>query len=75
VAPRAGWETYMKFILDLVRADSTENHPQQYFLETRTNYTHLIIISISERLSRFDVKIYEVCHQERLVIDGDVASH
>jgi hypothetical protein len=65
----------MKFILDLVRADSTGNHPQQYFLETRTNYTHLISISMSERLSQFDVEIYEVCHQERLVIDGDVASH
>jgi hypothetical protein len=32
-------------------------------------------MSISERLSRLDLEIHEVGHQEHLVIDGDVASH
>jgi hypothetical protein len=32
-------------------------------------------ISTSERLSRFDLKIHEVGHQERIAIDGDVASY
>jgi hypothetical protein len=29
----------------------------------------------SERLSQFDFEIYEVSHQERLAVDGDVVSH
>jgi hypothetical protein len=28
-----------------------------------------------ERLSRLDFEIYEVSHEERLAVDGDVASH
>jgi hypothetical protein len=32
-------------------------------------------MTTSERLSRFDLKIHEVDHQERLAIDRDVASH
>jgi hypothetical protein len=32
-------------------------------------------MSISERLSRLDIKIYEFDHQERLAVDGDVASN
>jgi hypothetical protein len=38
-------------------------------------YAHSISISIFERLRRLDVKIYEVGHQERLAVDGDVTSH
>jgi hypothetical protein len=38
-------------------------------------YTHTISISTSERLKRLDLEIYEVGHQERLTVDGDVASH
>jgi hypothetical protein len=40
-------------------------------------YTHVhpISMSTSERVSRFDPKIHEIGHQERLTIDGDVASH
>jgi hypothetical protein len=40
-------------------------------------YTHVYLIpmSISEKLSRLDLDIHEVSHQERLVVDGDVASH
>jgi hypothetical protein len=29
----------------------------------------------SERLSRLDLEIYEIGHQERLAVDGNVASH
>jgi hypothetical protein len=32
-------------------------------------------MSISERLSRLDLEIHEVGHQERLTVDGDVISH
>jgi hypothetical protein len=38
-------------------------------------YTHSILISILKRLNRFDLEIYEVSQQERLAVDGDVASH
>jgi hypothetical protein len=38
-------------------------------------YVYPISISIFKRLSRFDVKIHKVDHQNRLAIDGDVASH
>jgi hypothetical protein len=38
-------------------------------------HTHHIPISTSERLSRFDIDIHEGGHQERLAVDGDVASH
>jgi hypothetical protein len=32
-------------------------------------------MSTSERLSRVDLEIYEVGHQERFTIDEDVTSH
>jgi hypothetical protein len=32
-------------------------------------------MSISKRLDQIDLTIYEVGHQERLTVDGDVASH
>jgi hypothetical protein len=32
-------------------------------------------MSTSKRLSQLDLEIHEVGHQERLSIDGDVASH
>jgi hypothetical protein len=40
-------------------------------------YTHAqpTSMSASERLSRLDLKIHEVGHQERIVIDGNVVSH
>jgi hypothetical protein len=37
-------------------------------------YAHPTRISTSEKLSRHDLEIYEVDHQERLAIDGDIAS-
>jgi hypothetical protein len=40
-------------------------------------YTHVhpTPISTSKRLSRLDLEIHEVGHQERLTVDEDVASH
>jgi hypothetical protein len=38
-------------------------------------YAHPILMSISERLSQFDLEIYEFGHQERLTVDRDVVSH
>jgi hypothetical protein len=32
-------------------------------------------MSIFKRVSQLDLEIYEVGHQERLIIDGDIASH
>jgi hypothetical protein len=43
-------------------------HPYEHM------HAHHILMSISERLSRLDLEIYEVNHQERLAADGDVAS-
>jgi hypothetical protein len=38
-------------------------------------YVHPILMCTFERLSRLDLEIHEVGHQQRLAIDGDVASH
>jgi hypothetical protein len=38
-------------------------------------YAYPIPMSTSKRLNRLDLKIHEVDHQERLTVDGDVASH
>jgi hypothetical protein len=38
-------------------------------------YVYHIFMSTSERLSRFDLKIYDVSHQERIAVDGDITSH
>jgi hypothetical protein len=34
-----------------------------------------IFMNISERLSRLDLEIHEVSHQERLTVNGDVVFH
>jgi hypothetical protein len=38
-------------------------------------FTKSVIKSTSERLSRFDLEIHEVGHQEHLAVDKDVAFH
>jgi hypothetical protein len=38
-------------------------------------YVYSTSISTFERLSRLDLKIHEVSHQERIAVDGDVTSH
>jgi hypothetical protein len=37
-------------------------------------HTHPIPMSTSEKLSRFDLKIHEIGHQERLAVNDDVTS-
>jgi hypothetical protein len=70
-----------------VSACEVRSSASSYFFKYNTNtdnqhssvgthiYTHYISMSTSERLSRFDFKIHEVDHQERLAIDGDVTSY
>jgi hypothetical protein len=38
-------------------------------------HVHPIPMSTFERLSQLYLEIHEVGHQERLAVDGDVASH
>jgi hypothetical protein len=38
-------------------------------------YAHSTPKNTSERLSRLDLEIHEVGHQERLTIDGNIAPH
>jgi hypothetical protein len=38
-------------------------------------YAHPTSTSISEKLSRLDLEIHEVGHQEHLTVDRDIASH
>jgi hypothetical protein len=38
-------------------------------------YAHPTNMSTSKRLSRLDLEIHEVGHQERLAVGGDAASH
>jgi hypothetical protein len=47
----------------------TSTHPYEH------THAHHISLSNSERLSLLDIEIHEVGHQERLTVDGDVASH
>jgi hypothetical protein len=44
-------------------------HPYEY------THAHPTPMSTSERLSRLDLEIHKVGHQERLAVDVDVASH
>jgi hypothetical protein len=47
----------------------TSTHPYKH------THVHLTLMSTSKRLSRLDLEIHEVGHQERLAVDGDIASH
>jgi hypothetical protein len=38
-------------------------------------YIHSTHMNVFERLSRLDLDIYEVGHQERIAVDGDVDFH
>ncbi len=47
----------------------TSTHPYEH------THAHPTLMSTSERLRRLDFEIHKIGHQERLVVDGDVASH
>jgi hypothetical protein len=38
-------------------------------------HTHIIYMNTSERLSQFNLKIYEVGHYECFVVDGNIIFH
>jgi hypothetical protein len=38
-------------------------------------HVYPIHMSTSEKLSRLDLEIHEVDHQEHIVVDGDIVSH
>jgi hypothetical protein len=44
-------------------------HPYKYM------HTHPITMNTSKRLSRIDLEIHKVGHQERLTVDEDVVSN
>jgi hypothetical protein len=44
-------------------------HPYEYM------HAYLIRMSTFERLSRLNLEIHEVGHQERITVDEDVVSH
>jgi hypothetical protein len=44
-------------------------HPYKY------TYSHHISMSTSERVSRLDIEIHKVDHQERIVVNRDVVSN
>jgi hypothetical protein len=53
-----------------INADTyMSTHPYEH------THTHSTSVSTSERLSRLDIEIHKIGHQERITVDGDVASH
>jgi hypothetical protein len=38
-------------------------------------HAHYILMDTSERLSRLDLEIYKVDHQERLIVNEDITSN
>jgi hypothetical protein len=50
------------------------SYPYEY-LSLRHTYVYLIFMSTSERLSRLNLEIHKVGHQEQLTVDGNVTSH
>jgi hypothetical protein len=41
-------------------------------MNTQHTYTHPTLMDTFKRLSRLDVEIHKVDHQERLTVDGDI---
>jgi hypothetical protein len=47
----------------------TSTHPYEY------KHTHPTPMSTSKKLSRFNLEIHKVSHQEHLTVDGDIVFH
>jgi hypothetical protein len=60
---------FIKYSINVDTYICMSTHPYKH------TYAHHTLISISERLSRFDLEIHEVSHQERLTVDSDIVSH
>jgi fucokinase len=60
---------YLKHSINTDTYTRTGTHPYEHM------HAHITPMSTSERLSRFDLEIHEVGHQEHLDVDGDVVFH
>jgi hypothetical protein len=60
---------YLKHSINTDTYTRTGTHPYEYM------HAHITPMSTSERLSRLDLEIHEVGHQEHLDVDGDVVSY
>jgi hypothetical protein len=66
----------VKFVFFFLRSTvQTQIHARTITHLYKHTHAHPTPMSTSERLSRFDLEIHEVGHQERLTVDGDVSSH
>jgi hypothetical protein len=54
---------------------NTDTHTHINTYPYKHTHAHSTPMNTSERLSRHDIDIHEVGHQECLIIDGDVTSH
>jgi hypothetical protein len=75
---QAMWRTISKIIGAHFFLETQYKHRYLYTYEHypyEHTYAHPISMSTSERLSWLDLEIHEISHQERIVVDGDVASH
>jgi hypothetical protein len=54
---------------------NTDTHTHMSTHSYERMHVHLTPMSTSERLSQFDLEIYEVGYKERLAANGGVASH
>jgi hypothetical protein len=63
------WIFFEKHSINVDTHTRTSTHPYEH------THTHPTPMSTSQILSRLDLEIHEVSHQERLAVDGDVASH
>jgi chromatin remodeling complex protein RSC6 len=60
------------FLKHITNADTytrTSTHLYEYI------HAHPISMSTSKKLSRLDIEIHEVGHQECIIVDGDVGSY
>jgi hypothetical protein len=63
------WIFFEKHSINVDYHTRMNTHPYKY------TYIYHTLMSISEKLSRLDLEIHEVGHQERLAVDEDVISH
>jgi hypothetical protein len=71
-----GVNARLQFHLSKVASHSEENDvPSIILVLYRLIHVYPIYMNTSKRLSWFDLEIYEVSHQKRLIINRDVVSH
>jgi hypothetical protein len=60
---------FLKHSINIDTYTRMSTHPYEH------THAHSTPMSTYERLSRLYLEIHEIDHQERFVVDGDVASH